>query len=157
MKIKKYNNEMYKIDGCLGCELAKGKIHDILYKDDDFNVSQDFELPINGFIIIATNEHIVSINELTSKQRFKLIELENRVLSLLKKYKLCDRYRIILEEKGHFHIWLMPEYEWMKENGKVIFNIEYIFNYAKNNLRNDDNIKLINETCKRLKKDLNGC
>lgn len=155
MEIKDYMGKMHNIDGCLGCYLSNGDVHELLYKDEDFNVSQDFELPINGFIIISTNNHIVSINELTKEQRYKLIELENRVIELLKSYDISNRFRIILEEKGHFHIWLMPEYEWMKKNGKVIFNLEDIFNYAKNNLRTEYNLKKINDTCKKLKRDLN--
>lgn len=41
--------------------------------------------------------------------------------------------------------------------GKQIYNIKEIFDYAKNNLRTLDNLNDIIETCKKLKKDLNGC
>lgn len=155
MEIKNYKGKIYNINGCLGCNLSNKDIHELLYKDEYFNVSQDFELPINGFIIISTNNHVVSINELNKEQRYRLIDLENRIIELLKKYDISDRFRIIFEEKGHFHIWIVPEYEWMKENGKIIFNLEYIFNYAKNNLRNEYNLKKIDDTCKKLKRDLN--
>lgn len=160
MELKDVQGQIHNIDGCLGCNLSNGVLkpfEGMIYKDDDFNISQDFELPINGFIIIATNEHIISINELTDKQRYKLIELENRIIKLLKDYKVCDNYRIIFEEKNHFHVWLMPEHNWMKSFGKPIYNIDKIFDYAKNNLRTEDNLNEIRKTCKKLKKDLNGC
>lgn len=160
MEIKDIKGSILDIDGCLGCNLSSGILKPfggILYNDGDFNVSQDYELPINGFIIIATNKHIISINELTKEQRYKLIELENRIIELLKSYGITNNYRIILEEKKHFHVWLMPEYSWMKNIGKPIYNIKEIFDYAKNNLRTLDNLNDIIETCKKLKKDLNGC
>lgn len=157
MEIRDYTGKIHNIDGCLGCNLSNGDIHELLHKDDDFNVSQDFELPINGFIIIATNKHIISINELTKEQRYKLIDLENKIIELLKSYGITNNFKIILEEKNHFHVWIMPEYSWMKEIGKPTYNIKEIFDYAKNNLRTTNNLNDISETCKKLKKDLNGC
>lgn len=160
MEIRDIRGDIHNVNGCLGCNLSDETLETfggILYRDDDFNVSQDYELPINGFIIIATNKHIVSINELSKEQRYKLIELENRIIELLKSYGISNNYRIIFEEKNHFHVWLMPEYSWMRDIGKPIYNIKEIFDYAKNNLRTLDNLNDISETCKRLKKDLNGC
>lgn len=160
MKIKDIKGYTHDVNGCLGCNLSNGTLEPfggILYNDSDFNVSEDYEIPINGFIIIATNKHIISINELTKEQRYKLIDLENKIIELLKSYGITNNFKIILEEKNHFHVWIMPEYSWMKEIGKPIYNIKEIFDYAKNNLRTTNNLNDISETCKKLKKDLNGC
>ena len=72
--------------------------------------------------------------------------------------KIADEYNIILEEKtnSHFHVWLMPRHKWMLEKfGKIIQNIKSIQEYALENMRTDENIKNIAETCKILKRELN--
>ena len=53
-----------------------------MYKDETFNVAHDFELPINGFIIISANKHIYFINDLTEIEQLKLIKLISKVLKL---------------------------------------------------------------------------
>ena len=102
MIIKDIKNIEHNIDGCLGCMLSNGKLESvggILYKDESFNVSQDFELPINGFIIISTNRHCETLSDLTDKEREKLIKLINIIIDLLKSYNVSDKFNIILEEK----------------------------------------------------------
>lgn len=148
------------INGCLGCEISSGRLNPIggiLYKDEYFSVSQDFELPINGFIIISSIKHFENLNELSDVERTILIQLINRIIELLKSYNIADSFNVILEEKKgyHFHVWIMPRNNWMIEKfGKVLKNIKLIQDYAKENLRNDDNIENILNTCKKLKSDL---
>ncbi len=158
MNITSYDGEDYEVNGCLGCFLKKNNIN-ILYKDETFNVAQDFELPINGFIIISANKHISSINDLTEIEQLKLIKLISKVLKLLKSYGICENYNIVQEEKSdyHFHVWLMPSHKWMKDKfGNTLKNIKSIQEYSKNNLKTKDNLRDISITCKKLKRDLNN-
>ena len=64
---------------------------------------------------------------------------------------------MIFEEKEnrHFHIWLMPRHIWMKNLvGDITDNIGKIFEYAKNNLRNEETYKRIEEITNILKTNL---
>ncbi len=161
MLVKDIIGNEYEIDKCLGCEIASKNLNPIggiLYQNDYFTVAQDFELPIEGFIIISSIKHYERLSDLSDEERINLIELINKTLKLLKKYKVADEYNVILEEKEgyHFHVWLMPRQKWMIEKfGKVLKNIKLIQEYAILNMKTKENIKKIEKICERLKNDLN--
>ena len=160
--IKNILGEEVNIENCLGCEIVSGDIKPvggILYKDDYFVVCQDFELPINGFIIISTVKHCERFCELTDDERIKMINLVNKIIKLLRSYDVCEEFNMIFEEKEniHFHVWIMPRHKWMKEKfGKIIKNIKEIQDYALENMRDEDNVECIIDTCNKLRKDLNN-
>ena len=151
----------HDLDGCLGCEIANGNLKPfggVLYKDEYFNITQDSELPIDGFIIISSTRHIEKFTSLTDEERLSLMNLINKTLSILQKHNVAEEYNVILEEKKgyHFHVWLMPRHKWMIEKfGKVLKNIKPIQEYALENMRTKENIDKIANTCKILSTELN--
>ncbi len=148
-------------EGCMACEINKGNLKlfgDVLYENEFFNVMQDIELPIDGFIVIATKRHVEKLTELSDAERTSLMEIANKCLTVLRANAVCDEYTLILEEKKnyHFHLWLMPRADWMiKKFGKVLKNIKPIQEYAKEHLRTPENLANIAKTCEILKKELN--
>ena len=161
-EIKDLTGKSYNINDCLGCEIAKENIlpfGGMLFKNENFVVVQDFELPINGFIIISTIRHIESYCEMSASERIELGDLIDKTLKILKDNNIAKEYNIILEEKKgyHFHIWLMPRHKWMIEKfGSVLKNIKSIQQYAFENMRNDQVFQEIKQTCELLKKSLNN-
>jgi len=159
--IKDLTGKEQTLNGCLGCEIANKNLipfGGILYKDKYFTITQDFELPIDGFIVISTIKHIEKFTDLTNDERITLINLINKTLSILRENKVAEEFNIILEEKQgyHFHIWLMPRHKWMIEKfGKVLKNIKQIQDYSLDNLRTKENIDKIAQTCNILKIELN--
>ena len=159
--IKDLTGKEQKLCGCLGCEITNGNLiplGGILYKDKYFTITQDFELPIDGFIVISTIRHIEKFTDLTSDERIDLIGLINKTLTILRENKVAEEFNVILEEKQgyHFHIWLMPRHKWMIEKfGKVLKNIKQIQDYALDNLRTKEDLEKIAKTCEVLKKELN--
>jgi len=151
-----------KVEKCLGCDISNEKIKvlgGILYSDEDFVITQDIELPINGFIIISTKAHYEKLSEISQNAQLKLISLINKTIKILENNHIAEEYNIILEEKKgyHFHVWLMPRHKWMIEKfGKVLKNIKQIQEYAINNLKTQENINLIKSTCDLLKNKLNS-
>lgn len=160
MIIKDLTGKECEVKGCLGCEIAGGKLlpfGGILYKDEYFTIAQDFELPIDGFIVISSNRHIEKFTDLTSDERIDLISLINKTLIILRENKVAEEFNVILEEKQgyHFHIWLMPRHKWMIEKfGKVLKNIKQIQDYALDNLKTKENLNRITKTCEILKGEL---
>ena len=159
--IKDLTGAEQELNGCMGCEIAKGNLipfGGMLYQDDQFTITQDVELPINGFIIISTVRHIEKFTELTDDERINLSNLINKTLNILRTNNIAEEFNIILEEKHnyHFHIWLMPRHKWMIEKfGKVLKNIKQIQEYSIENMRTKENLEQIEKTCKLLKKELN--
>lgn len=159
--IKDVTGAELKLNGCLGCEIIAGNLKpfgDILFRNENFAVTQDYELPINGFIIISSIRHIEKFTELSETEQFDLTKLINKLLNILRSHNVAEEFNIILEEKHgvHFHVWLMPRHKWMLEKfGKVLKNIKPIQEYALKNMRTEENLNQIKETCEILKRELN--
>ncbi len=155
-----YAGEEIKINGCLGCLFAEHKFSlpcGIAYENDKFILSQDFELPIQGFLVVSPKKHIETFGELTSSERIEIFEIVSKTIEILKRNNICERFDVIFEEKinKHFHIWIMPRNKWMEEfGGNIICNIGKIFKYAKTNMRTKENFNKIDEITKLLKSEL---
>lgn len=154
-------NKEWEINGCMSCEIADGNLvpfGGILYRTDNFAVMQDVELPINGFIVIASIRHLEKFTELTEDEQIELTKLINKTLNILRNNGVAEEFNIILEEKKnyHFHIWLMPRHKWMIEKfGKVLKNIKGIQEYAIENMKTKENLQDIMKTCELVKRELN--
>lgn len=153
-----YDNKEIKFDGCPGCAYAKHEFDlscGMVYEDDEFTLSQDWELPIPGFMIVSPKKHIVNLEELSKEQRDDMFDLVDETISILRKNNICEKFNVIFEEKRHFHIWIMPRYEWMNEitNKSIMENIGVIFEYAKENLKNNDTFEQIQEITDILKNE----
>ncbi|MBQ2864398.1 MAG: hypothetical protein IJE91_02895 [Clostridia bacterium] len=152
----------HEINGCLGCALNNNPAINpcgIIYKNNSFSVSQDIELPINGFIILTSNRHIEKFTELTMQEVSDLGALITKCLNIMRSNGVAEEFNIVLEEKAgsHFHVWLMPRHKWMLEKfGKVLKNIKPIQEYAIKNLKTPEQLKQIKSTCKLLSTMLNA-
>lgn len=128
---------------CLGCDCANHKIippGGYVYEDDFINVAADYEIPIPGFMIIGINKHYSSLNEMTKQERVRLIEILNKTVQIVKKVCKVKDIAIIQEEKSrHFHIWVLPNYDWLVQFGKGAYGIKEKFEYAKKQC-NSENI-----------------
>ena len=82
------DTELICLEDCPGCAYAN---HEFIlpcgmaYEDDMCTISQDWQLPINGMIIIAPKRHVVTFEEMTKEERVHLFEMVNKVISILRK------------------------------------------------------------------------
>ena len=150
-----------EIKKCLGCEITNGNLDvfgGLLYQGEFFAVAQDFELPIEGFIIIFSKRHVEKFIDLSQDEQIELTALINKTLNILEANHIAEEYNIVLEEKAgyHFHVWLMPRHKWMIEKfGKVLKNIKQIQDYAIQNMKTQEYFDKIKSTCELVKKELN--
>lgn len=152
-----YANEKIEFNGCPGCAYAKGEFIlpcGIAYEDNSFILSQDWELPIPGFFVVSPKRHIETFDELTIEERNEIFEIVNKTIKILREKNICDRFNVVFEEKKHFHIWIMPRYKWMTDlNSNIMSNIGLVFEYAKNNMRTEENKKRIKRITEIVKKE----
>lgn len=161
--VKSFDGKMIDVGDCMGCAKAKwlgdteNNPGEVL-RTKNFDISQDFELPINGFIVIGSIRHIESINEMTSEEKLELITLIDTVIASLKKLNVCSQYDVVWEEKdnNHFHAWLMPRHKYLLDamGTNIMKKVGELFAYAKENLRTEENLKAIFDTIEKLKKEL---
>ena len=160
MELVNLVGEKVEVKECLGCEIVKVKLDafgGILYNGEYFTLTQDFELPINGFLIITSKRHITKYIELTQMERLELQDIIFKALKILEENNIAEEYNVILEEKAyHFHVWLMPRHKWMIDKfGKVLKNIKPIQEFAIKYMKTKENIELIKNTCELIKREMN--
>lgn len=99
---------------------------------DFFQVAQDWEIPIPGFLVIASVRKTRSISELNDAELIELVALQrslrrgmNDVLGIK------DVYFFQNEDSDHgFHIWIFPRHAWMERFGRKIQSVRPIMEYA---------------------------
>lgn len=142
---------------CLGCAIRDGKFTPpggVICKTKHFCVNQDCEISIPGFIIVSSKRHILSIDEFTRAEQKDFIELVVRSRRGMRQALDIQQIDIIMVENGehHFHVWLLPIDKTMEEKfGTGIKAIKPMMNYAKENMKTPENIKLVEEYVVRLR------
>lgn len=158
-----YANELVKYEGCPGCAYANHEFKlpcGMAYEDELFTLSQDWELPIEGFMVLSPKRCIEFFSELTEEERIKSFNLVNKTINILKENNICDRFNVIFEEKEgrHFHIWIMPRHKWMSDLFEDITdNIGEIFAYAKSNFHDQSIYNRIKEITNIVKDNIKEC
>ena len=157
--MKNYANEEISYRGCPGCAYTKHEFElpcGMAYENDNFTLSQDWELPIEGFLIVSPKRHIEKLSELTDNERNEMFDIVNKTIKILRENNVYDRFEIIFEEKEkrHLHVWIMPRHKWMTELvDDIIDNIGTILEYAKSNFRSENVYAKINNITKIVKEN----
>ena len=146
-----YANENIDFNGCPGCAYANHEFSlpcGMAYENERFTLSQDWELPIQGFFVVAPKRCIDKFEELSDTEKMEMFKIVDRTIKVLRESNVCDNFNVIFEEKEnrHFHVWIMPRHKWMMDLVEdIIDNIGIIFEYAKTNMRSLDNYNKIHE------------
>lgn len=143
-----YANEKVDVNGCPACAYVKHEFMlpcGMAFENDRFTLSQDWQLPIVGFMVISPKRCIREFSELTDDERVEMFDIINKTITILKKNKVCDNFNVVFEEKDcHFHVWIMPRHGWMyKISENIMGSVSKIFNYALDNFRTEENYKEI--------------
>ena len=157
--MRNYVNEKIEFNGCPGCAYANHEFEipcGIAYENERFILSQDWEIPIEGFFIVSIKRHAERITELTEDERNELFNIAVKTIDILKSNNVCDEFDIILEDKNdnHLHLWILPIYDWMSNlAGKDMNNIGTVIEYAKDNFSNEEVYKKINSITKLVREN----
>ncbi len=128
------------------------KLFDItIYETDNFKVSQDWEIPISGFFILAPKRKVKSITDFTKEESYEMIDILRKIRDTMKIVLKIKEVSIFQEErtKFNFHIWILPRYYWMN---KIKNNsLKEILKYAQKNMKTTRNIKEVEKLAKKVK------
>lgn len=130
---------------CIGCSIASKDvtpIGGIIKETANFVLHQDPEIPIKNFLIIASKKHVQSITQLTSQENLELFDLCYQARKALLSFEDIIDCKIIQEEhSAHFHMWILPRYEWMNDIfDKTLSSVRLITKYAKKNCKSKNEI-----------------
>ncbi|MDP3729666.1 MAG: HIT family hydrolase [bacterium] len=154
------NGSKHKVK-CIACAIQGGKISlpvERIAETENFVLEQDLEWPIEGFIVIVSKRHIVSIDELTDREMEELAKFMKIARVALRKILGISAVTLVQEESSttsHFHFWLFPWHDWMKENwnGKL-YEIKDIMKYAKQKFLGKENLERIKQCVLRLREEI---
>lgn len=149
-----FNNE-FEVE-CIGCALVDKSlvpIGGIIKETENFILHHDPEVPIKGFLIIASKRHIKSISQLQKPQAIEFFELCYDARAALSSFEDITDCTFIQEERSeHFHFWILPRYKWMDELfDNSLSSIRPIMKYAEENLKTEKNISEIKMYVEHLK------
>ncbi|MEK6761016.1 MAG: HIT family hydrolase [Nanoarchaeota archaeon] len=142
---------------CIACAIQKNEVKlpvERIGETENFVVEQDFEWPIEGFLIIASKRHIHSILEFNKDEEKEFFQVLKRSRKIMKKVLGIEKVTIVQEEDSqtsHFHVWLFPWHDWMKKRGTKLQNIKEIMKYSKENFSDKKHLESLRLVGKKLK------
>jgi len=155
-KIINWLGQTMEFEGNFSLAIAKHEVTnfpgEFVYEDELFNIAADPEIPIKGYMILATVKETRTITELNEEERNRLIDLTNRLLEAMHKSGF-EKVMIYQDEacSGNLHISFIPKHEWTY---KFNTNLRKMGDYAKNKLNiSDEYRKELLETIKEIKKN----
>lgn len=161
MKIKDISGAEHTID-CIACAIQTGQVTlpiERIAETEHFVAEQDFEYPIEGFVIVASKRHIRSITELSEGESTNLMQFLISCRKAMREQLGISEITIVQEEhssSSHFHIWLFPWLSWMDEHGyrRKVTDIAAVMKEAKGAPRTPEQGQRLALVAEKLKRAL---
>ncbi|WP_281486484.1 HIT family protein [Lysinibacillus sphaericus] len=141
---------------CLSCAIISGQIEPnggVLIETDYFHAHQDIAYPIKGLVIVASKRHIHCLDELNNDEKLNYIHLltkirqaQREVLGIAYVYYFYNE-----DTTHHFHIWMVPRYEWMNAFGRSVESLRPVLLHARKNMNNEEHEKEVRDSIKLLR------
>lgn len=55
-------------------------------------MAQDWELPIEGFMIVSPKRHVERLDEFSRDERIEMFDIVDRVISILRERGVCELF-----------------------------------------------------------------
>lgn len=142
---------------CLSCAIAQNKVEirgGSIIRSKFFDVHQDFEIPIPGFMILTSLRHLKAVDEFTDEESLEFMKVLRATRRLQRDVLGINTVYLHQEEdtSHHFHLWMFPRYEWMKSQfGRKAESMRPIMEYARSELKTNENLSKLDEGVKHLK------
>jgi diadenosine tetraphosphate (Ap4A) HIT family hydrolase len=140
---------------CLSCAVANGVVEatgGVIVETDYFHAHQDIAYPIPGLIILAAKRHFYTMDELTDEEA-------DDFMLLIRKLRKAQRLAFGIEHvyyfynedtTHHFHLWMVPRYEWMSTLGTSVESLRPVLRYAREHHSDPESITKVKAGVKKL-------
>ncbi len=160
MEIVDIKGKTHNID-CIACSIQNGTIQlpiERIAETDNFVAEQDLEYPIEGFVIIASKRHVLSIDEMNDTELTELTKFLHDLRKVMRSALKISYVTVIQEENtstSHFHIWLFPWHPWMLKRWKgKVQEVKEIMDYARREMKTQNQLDIVRKSVDELKKAL---
>jgi diadenosine tetraphosphate (Ap4A) HIT family hydrolase len=123
----------------------------------DFDVHQDWEIPIEGFFILgAKDKSKRSISDFSNDELHELVDTLKKVRIAMKDVlDINDVYIFQNEDTVHgFHVWMFPRHDWMEPFGKKIESVRQIMKLATAERSKEPYLSAVKEAATKVKEYL---
>ncbi|MFH0711961.1 MAG: hypothetical protein V1889_02530 [archaeon] len=128
---------------------------------ENFDVHQDWDVPIPGFFIVASVKKRVSLLDFDDDERKEFFELVFKLRKGMKEVLGINEVYFFQDESTHhklFHLWIFPRYDWMDKFGDKIQSIRPIIEYSKCEMTDEKNISEVKDAVQKMRKYFgSGC
>lgn len=142
---------------CLSCALTSGIVEPdggVISETDYFHAHQDVAYPIKGLVIVASKRHVKGLDELTEEEQKDYITLISKIRKAQREVLGIEYVYYFYNEDTthHFHLWMVPRYEWMYEFGRSVESVRPVLLHAKKERKDHaevlEGIRLLTESMK---------
>ncbi|MFD1608944.1 diadenosine tetraphosphate hydrolase [Oceanobacillus luteolus] len=118
-KITLSNGKSVEVD-CLSCAITSGLAEaegGVVLETEYFHAHQDVAYPVRGLIILASKRHVKCFDELTEYEKIDFIQALTKIRKAQRDVLGIEFVYYFYNEDTthHFHIWMVPRYDWMYE------------------------------------------
>ena len=82
-KMMNYCNQEFEFNDCPACAYAKHEFSlpcGMAYEDFNYTLSQDWKLPIPGFLVVSPKRHVEKFGELSDNERIEIFNIVNKTI-----------------------------------------------------------------------------
>ncbi|TDL54357.1 diadenosine tetraphosphate hydrolase [Paenibacillus dendritiformis] len=127
---------------CLSCALTNGQLQPhggTIAETEHFHAHQDVAYPIPGLVIVAAKRHFYGLDEMTAEERSNYITFVHNIRTVQRQQMQIESVYYFYNEDTthHFHLWMVPRYEWMQAFGRSVESLRPVLRHARAE-RNDE-------------------
>ncbi len=125
-----------------------------IFITENFDVHQDWGVPIPGFFIIASRKGRISLDEFDIEEANEFFNLVRKLRKGMKDILDIKTVCFFQNEGTHhklFHMWIFPRYEWMNKFGEKIESIRPIIDHARSSMVNDGVFEEIKDMVRKMR------
>lgn len=135
---------------CLSCALTAGLIEptgEVIVETENFHAHQDVAYPIPGLVIVASKRHIYSLDELTKDELLEYASLVQEIRKAQRAQLGIEHVYYFYNEDTthHFHLWMVPRYDWMYEFGRSVESLRPVLLHARNKMNDKEHLDKVLE------------
>lgn len=145
--------------GCLSCALTSGQIEPYggtIAETEHFHAHQDVAYPIPGLVIVAAKRHFYGLDEMTAEERSEYITFVHNIRTVQRQRMQIESVYYFYNEDTthHFHLWMVPRYEWMQAFGRSVESLRPVLRHARDERNDEANQQHVMEGIETLRQGL---
>lgn len=146
---------------CLSCAIVQGErptVGGAIAETAAFHAHQDVAYPIPGLIIVASKRHIKALDELTACEAAELMALVHAIRSQQRNVLGIEHVYYFYNEDTthHFHIWMVPRYEWMSNFGRSVESLRPVLLHARDHMNSPEELAEVTRCAAALRNAMAG-